>query len=233
MKIIFVHIPKAAGTSLKNALVERVGGEAVAFEYDRPMADDRLTRNAKCLRASLGGRLAERQVTFGHFLAGKYARFTLGGFVGRSGLGYATILREPLQRAISHYHFWRRTYLGGHRVWEKFTAESWSLERFLLSPEHVDFQSQFLWNFPLENFDYVGLSERYAESLDLLGHTFAELRGLAVRTENNNPEKSMGTDYVIEPALAAAFRRLHRRDHELYARATRIFEKNLLRMKSG
>jgi hypothetical protein len=224
MKLAFVHIPKAAGTSLKKALIANLGEEGIAFQYDRPMADGRWMRNVKCLFASLQGAEPSKQVVFGHFLVGKFARPTPSGYMPRPGVGYATIVREPLQRAISHYHFWQRTYLGGHRVWERFTRESWSLERFLFSREHANFQSQFLWKFPLANFDFLGLAERYEESLWLLGQTFPFLGNLDVRLENYNPDKSADDNYQIDPQTAAAFRKLHWRDYALYEEAKRIFD---------
>ena len=46
MQLIFVHIPKAAGTSLKQAIVARIGETEVAFKYDRPMSDPPLIRRA-------------------------------------------------------------------------------------------------------------------------------------------------------------------------------------------
>ena len=224
MQLIFVHIPKAAGTSLKQAIVARIGETEVAFKYDRPMSDPPLIRRAKCLLARWREPAPTQQVVFGHFLVGKFARLSARGFARRDGLRYATFLRDPLQRAISHYYFWQRTHLAGHKVWERFTREKWSLEQFLLSPEHTNFQSQFLWGFALENFDFVGLAERYEESVRLLGATFPALAGLEVRAANTNPEKAVGSGYAIEPALAMQFRERNAQDYALYAQATALFD---------
>ena len=224
-KLIFVHIPKAAGTSLKQSIVSRVGEDSVTFKYDRPMSDGPLTRRGKCLIASLSGQQPERAITFGHFLAGYFARFTMLGFEKRPELRYVTFLREPLQRAISHYYFWKRTYIGGHKVWDRFTKEDWSLERFLLSKEHANFQSQFLWNFPIKSFDFVGLAERYEESVAMLGMAFPVLEGLAIRVENSNPEKSGDNGYQIDSTLAEHFKQLNADDYALYEEAVEIFER--------
>jgi hypothetical protein len=224
MPLIFVHIPKAAGTSLKNAIVEKAGASAVVFKYDKPMADGRATRRLKCLAAALRGEAPQAPITFGHFLVGKFCRPTPGGFAPRPGLRYATFLREPLQRAVSHYHFWKRTHLGGHRVWERFTRENWSLERFLLGREHQDFQSQFLWGFSLDSFDFVGIAEHYEESVALLYQVFPDLAGLAIRAENANPEKRIGGGYAVDPTLAEEFRRRNARDYVLYEEALARFE---------
>lgn len=232
MQLIFVHIPKAAGTSLKQAIVARIGEEAVAFKYDRPMSDPPLARKVKCLLASWRAAPPARSVTFGHFLAGKFARMTAGGFVRRDGLRYATFLRDPLQRAVSHFHFWKRTHLAGHKVWDRFTREDWSLERFLLSSEHTNFQSQFLWGFPLANFDCVGLAEHFEESVTMLGATFPELSGLEIRTENANPERA-GGGYPIDAELAARFRAQNAGDYALYAEAAAMFARQREKLREN
>ncbi len=223
MTIVFLHIPKAAGTSLKQAISERIGPANMVYDYHRPMAKARWRRNGDCLISSCLTRQPRGQVVFGHFLAGKYAHFTGSGFIKRPGFHYAIFFREPLQRAVSHYHFWKRTYLGGHRVWERFTRENWSLERFLLSTEHVDFQAQFVWRFPIELFNFIGLAEHYRNSLEMLGWVFPVLAGLDVREENINTEKSIDSVYRVDPGLAEDFKRANKIDYSLYARAEEIF----------
>lgn len=231
MRLIFVHIPKAAGTSLKHALIAKGGEAAISFRNDRPMSDGPRTRQAKCLLASWCAETPCRQITFGHFLVGRFARFTPWGFEKREGLQYATFLREPLQRAISHYYFWKRTCVSGHKVWERFTAEAWSLERFLLSPEHANFQSRFLWRFPLADFDFVGLAERYEESIAMLGAMFPELVGLERRADNANPEKTVGNGYEVDPVLAMKFKERNAEDYALYALALELFAKQRQRLE--
>ena len=223
MTWVFVHIPKAAGTSLKNALESRFGAEHIHYDYQRPMARPAWRRNLDCAVASCIGPRIAQPVVFGHFLAGKYARFTGRGFVPRSGSRYLVFLRDPLQRAVSHYLFWKRTHLGGHRIWERFSRENWSLERFLLGSEHADFQSQFLWRFPIEQFDFIGLAEHYSESLQLLGGLFPEFKTLEYRADNCNTAHAIASPYRVDPGTEAEFKVLNRGDYALYARAKAWF----------
>ncbi|MGH8497206.1 MAG: sulfotransferase family 2 domain-containing protein [Methylococcales bacterium] len=223
MTLVFVHIPKVAGTSLKRAITEQIGSDNLFCDYNSPMAKAKWHRNAHCLISSYFNRQRLDPVIFGHFQVGKYARFTGSKFIKKPGIRYAIFFRDPLQRAISHYYFWQRTYVGGHRVWERFTRENWSLERFLLSREHVNFQSKFIWRFPIEQFDFIGLADHYHDSLKLLGRVFPILEGLNSKTANRNTEKPGDRAYVIDPGLEADFKRFNEVDYSLYARAEEIF----------
>ncbi|QBQ54829.1 sulfotransferase family 2 domain-containing protein [Nitrosococcus wardiae] len=234
MRIVFVHIPKAAGTSLKEAILKKVGNDNLYFDYNRPLAKADLQRKAYCLFSSIAARPREEAVIFGHFLAGKYAKFNGYYFKPRKEIAYGVFLRDPLQRAISHFFFWKRTTVDGHRVWERFSRESWSLERFLLSEEHTNFQAKFLWRFPLRQFDFIGLTEHFNDSVKMLGCVFPILKDLPIRTDNSNPQNAVGENYKIDPCLASEFMQRNKLDYALYGQAEKIFSEQKYRfLKSG
>lgn len=222
--LIFVHIPKTAGTSLSTAIMERMGGENMHRMGDKVGAKSYLQRNLAAVAQGVRQRPLQVPIYFGHFMAGKWARFNGWEFSPRAGCIYATMLREPLQRALSHFHFWKRTDVSGHQVWERFTREKWSLERFLIAPELRNLQSRFLWRFPLHRFHVVGLAEHYAESVAMLGHVFPLLSGLPATIANANPDRPSAAAYDIHPDLATAFKRRNRKDYDLYAKAVTQFE---------
>jgi hypothetical protein len=125
-KVIFVHIPKTAGTSLMTSLREDVGN--TFFDYNTTKRWWSPLGKYRCILDSLTRTNISEPVIFGHFLAAKYADASLSGFKKRKGHLYVTFAREPLQRAISHYHYWDRVELpatdcggnfgknGGHSI---------------------------------------------------------------------------------------------------------------------
>lgn len=221
---VIVHIPKAAGSSLKEAISQAIAPDNIYFDYNKPLSTPPLPRKLKCLASSFFTRGMEKEIIFGHFQAGKYADFSKGKFHKRAGWRYIVFVRDPLQRAMSHYHFWKRTDDSQHRVWQRFTRENWSLERFLLSPEHENFMSQYLWRFPISNFDFVGITEHFEESIRLLGQAFPALEGLAFRMENSNPGKAIEEKYVVPSDLAKEFRERNAMDYAIYEQALLLFE---------
>lgn len=223
-RLIFVHIPKSAGTSLMKSIAERVGDDDMHCILDKVGAKGYLHRNLEATAHAIRCKPFGYRVYFGHFMAIKYARCNGRGFARREGCCYATMLRDPLQRAMSHYHFWKRTDVSGHRIWERFIKENWSLERFLLSDELCNLQSRFFWGFPLRRFDMVGLAERYEESLTMLGRIFPPLSNLPSLTANVNPVRPDDGTYNIDLRLVDAFKQRNQLDYALYSTAVTMFE---------
>jgi hypothetical protein len=109
--------------------------------------------------------------------------------------------------------------------WRKFNCEDWSLEPFLLSKEHVNFQSQFFWHFPISDFDFIGLTEYFEESIQMLGRAYPELEGLSTSPENTNPDIEFGQPYKVDVELAEHFKRNNREDYAIYELARQQFER--------
>jgi hypothetical protein len=95
--IIFLHIPKAAGTSITSSLSETLPLSASAAIYHRHPWLSARDFATLYLHERRGFRFIYGHLTYGfHGLLGQPAR-------------YATILREPLRRIESHYWHMRRT----------------------------------------------------------------------------------------------------------------------------
>lgn len=97
--IIFPHIPKCAGSSLLQQF--DAAGIKLFLDYDKPPSQTNKflqteceRRNRECQLLDFGG----FDLVFGHFPLGRYTR---------SGYRYVTLLRDPLERAISHFNYWK------------------------------------------------------------------------------------------------------------------------------
>jgi hypothetical protein len=132
LDILFVHVPKTGGTAVKGALIETYGPENVYSDYtDEPghplkkisIDPDGYLRQRQ---AKLANELAGRRVVVGHLWFKKYERAHLR-FV-------ATVLRNPIERAISHYFFWLSTCWPSHPVHAYVLAQSLSFRQFARLP---------------------------------------------------------------------------------------------------
>lgn len=90
--ILFLHIPKTAGITLRSIIARQYGASAV-WSIDENHLDSSI---ANFLAQPKPNRDAIRVIQ-GHFVFGIHER--LGVFPR-----YITMLREPVQRVISHYH---------------------------------------------------------------------------------------------------------------------------------
>ncbi len=217
--LVSVHMPKTAGTSFAAALQDCFGTRYQPDYADLPMQSPRWRRQCNALLQSVRAqRAVEPQAVaciHGHFLPAKYLPLAQSRRVG-----FVTWLRDPVERVVSHYHFWRRDYDGSdpaQPLRNRMIAEDWSLERFALGPEMRNVYGQYLWHFNVSRFDFIGITERYADDLAEFAERFLE--GHAVlRTALANPDRD-GEAYDIPARLRERIEAYHADDVALYQRA--------------
>lgn len=216
--LVSVHLPKTAGTSFARTLRDYYGSGLLEDYTMLPMQQPRGVRELRALVAGLTAAKsppAGVQAIHGHFLPVKY-RLALRGRQVR----WITWLRDPVQRLLSHYHFWIRDYAGddpAQPLRNRVLAERWSLERFCLGPELRNLYRQYLWGFDPARFAYIGITEHYPQDLawfsqHCLGGEVAAASALV------NPDR-VGQPYPVEPSLRARIERHHAADMALYRQA--------------
>jgi hypothetical protein len=216
--LVSLHMPKTAGTSFAFAL-RRYFVDALVEDYEMlPINRPRGVREWEAVRTGIAVRRGLKNgvsAIHGHFLPVKYAIALRGREVH-----YVTWLRDPVERLLSNYHFWRHNPRGASPAQPlryRMLQEDWSLERFCLGPEFRNLYHQYLWGFPLGRFAFVGITERYEEDLDAFAARF--LDGIATATHaRTNPERDSDR-YRIEPSLRTRIERHHAKDMALYRRA--------------
>lgn len=214
--LVSAHLPKTAGTSFAAALQSHFGERYRGDYADLPMQISPPRRKWKALSA--GARMRAESTNgvacvHGHFLPLKY-RIGLRGREAR----FVTWLRDPVERVISHYHYWLRDYDGDdptQPLRNRVLREGWSLQRFCLGPELRNLYRQYLWGFPAERFDFIGITERYDDDLALFGQRYLGGDAVVARALAN-PQRD-DQPYPIDPALRARIARHHDADVRLYA----------------
>jgi hypothetical protein len=169
--VIFLHLPKAAGTTL-NRLIEWEYPVSEMFSVDPVFYEWSVAR----LQRRSPERLRKIRMFKGHM------RFGLHKILPQPAT-YITVLRDPVDRVISSYYFMRNYKL--HPLYWKFRREKWTLEDFVRRSPRSDVQCKILagagYREPCsaeicavakENlrryFSVVGLAERFEESLALM-----------------------------------------------------------------
>ena len=169
--VIFLHMPKGAGTTL-NRLIE--------WEYplfDIYSIDPVFFRWSWAhLQRLSEKRLKRTRVFKGHMLFGLHE-------ILPQPATYITVLREPVDRVVSAFYFMRNYKL--HPLYWKFRWENWSLEDFVRRSPRDNVQCKIVAGAEYEEpctaeicerakenlvryFSVVGLSERFEESLALM-----------------------------------------------------------------
>jgi len=219
--LISLHMPKTAGSSFLQAL-ETHFGEGLQKDYS----------DMARIQQYLAGDLLPQEVIergivefdsshpptciHGHFLPAKFLTLTSAG---KCEMKFITWLRDPVERLFSHYHYFIRSYdpTTAGPLFRKIVEEKWSLETFCFSEEYKNFYSKYLWNFPYDRFDFVGLTEFYEDDLQHFSERFLNAEAKAYRLNCAVESKTAG--YQVDPSFRREVENFHSVDVALYNRA--------------
>jgi hypothetical protein len=181
IEMISVHVPKCAGSSLKSALMDVFGESNVYQDYaDRPLDPSAPVRADPekffaAVEATGYGHLAASRVVHGHFHARKYQNLK-----SRHRIAF---LREPIDRLVSHYYYWRNAPRHGHTLHDYVLDNDLGIEEFAaLPPIKAIYTDSFFGGANMAAFDFIGFYEDYETDLARL----SKMLGLPLRYERTN-----------------------------------------------
>jgi hypothetical protein len=224
--LIFLHIPKTAGTTL-NRIIEWQYPPLSIFNVDA-----RAHATVERFKTLSEERRRRFRVVRGHMGYGIHEFLPQGGT-------YITMLREPVARVLSSYYFILRRPLHPHH--RKLKKNQLGIEEYLrLFPDRDNVQCRFvagvqdgasyddhILEIAKENltksFSVIGLSERFEESLVLLAKTF----GWEIPYFEN--WKVAKVRPAIDPRVIDRIRERNHLDIQLYDFAKARFEESLRR----
>jgi len=215
--MFFIHIPKTAGTSFREAVVKQFGKDGVLQHYrlasphTSPMVKRHYAASDDPEAGDVWG-LYQRACDTGVKLICGHVRSDQ--YVSVAGVrNTLVILRDPLQRAISAYQHAVR-----HRG---FTG---TFRDFYSQSAMINNQARYLGEVPLEAFGLVGLTERYRETLSVANRAYGlRLKELAKNAARLGEKSSDAvSDEDREEVL-----RLNAVDSALHKRAGELFEERL------
>jgi hypothetical protein len=213
--IVSIHIPKTGGETFREILEALTEGHLQRDYGDRPLAPLTLRQRAR-LATARPHLQPDTRAVHGHFIATKYWR-------RYPDARYMAWFREPVERLASHYHYWKRKPDRQNPTCQKLIEGDLSLPAFAGLPEMRDVQTRFLGDVPPSKLAFVGVTERYDDSIDLFRRAFYP--GLLAATErvNANPERE-GESYDLDPAVRLEVERLNAADMALYDAVVARFE---------
>lgn len=242
MSVIFVHIPKTAGTSLSEAIDARVGNAIRYQGYDRtirtPSWHQRVlfriiqllftrTQNPTTIahlqhlwRIIYAPRCY--QYIFGHFYVQKYLQPAPNmRWEKYPDHQYVSFVRNPLQRAISKYYYTQQIahQPKADQVSIQFAKSFPTLNEFLISPSYSNIQSRHIGALPVSEYACVGVVEELEKSLFVLGSVIPALASLTLHAANQTMYKDIQEINAITPSVLTTFQTHNSQDYALYATA--------------
>jgi len=221
--IISVHIPKTAGTSFRQALREYCGYRLVLKYGERPFNSTVFERNKKALLAAIENSEANYKnvdCIHDHFLPVQFLLLS-----ELKPLTFITWMRNPVERIVSDYHHtFRNINDYSPPLQLRIVSEKWSLEKYCLSEVFRNVYSQFFLGFPLEYFDFIGITEYYSSDLICFGRKFLNTK---LRLYHENTNKTNNGKYPLDKSLKMEIESFHDRDMALYHKALQIRNERL------
>jgi hypothetical protein len=217
--VLFVHVPKTAGTSFRLGVQERLGAGVIVYDY----GPDSPETSALAREFLYGG----SEDFWGFFRACSAAEVAMvGGHVGLgrfvSGIGVSRtvcFLRDPLQRLVSEYrHFVRHHGFRG------------SFRQFYRRPAMRNRQTRVLGAAPPEAVGVLGITECYGDSVALVNARFGW--NVPVR-EDNVAREALAEPHAIAPEARAELEELNAADLVLYQRARALLDARIRLLRGG
>ena len=232
--LIYLHVPKAAGTTLGTIIDQNYPSSAI---FHVSTASGQSVEDLKKLPEADRSRF---DVVQGHFPFGIHQHLPRAAT-------YITLLRDPVERLISHYHFVLRT--PEHYLYEPVTRKGMTLEDYVMSdvsPELDNGQIRMLSGvgrtLPIgqcspellerakqnidRHFSIVGVAERFDETLGLLRREFG-WKNFDYQRQNVTRDRPAAAS--LDNKTIESIRARNSLDMELHALANTLLEQRLTR----
>ncbi|MGB3209240.1 MAG: sulfotransferase family 2 domain-containing protein [Desulforhopalus sp.] len=207
--IVFIHVPKTAGTSFRYGADQFFGALQVCRDYGpkSPETSDivnhLINQNADWWQFRRAFDEHNYRFFTGHFNAKRYA--SLFG-IART----ITFLRDPVQRIVSEYNHFVRNYNYQR-----------SLKEFYNTKNFINRQLGMFIGIPWSGLGFIGFTERYAESLTLLNTRFQiDIPCLKA----NISKESISQNYILSQEQKTEICHLNAAEIKFYDRARTQYE---------
>lgn len=204
---LFVHIPKTAGTSFRIACEKYFGEENCIHDYSP--ASDKTSDIIKEIVYDeqdffkLYTNLQEREklLLSGHFHVNRFMSLFYT-------LHVITFVRNPVQQVLSHYRHHCRDL--GYRH---------DLKTFVQDKRFKNLQSRMLAAKPLELYGFIGLTEEYEKSIEMINDYY----GFNLEVLHENCDVNGEDD--IDDDILKLIEKENEKDIAMYEKVKTIFEK--------
>lgn len=205
-RIIFVHVPKAGGTSLAFQFKAILGsGLQLNYAHDPVLVETPGEQSYPISKA----------LVFGHFHPAIY---------DHSDAFRITFLRHPVDNLLSIYAFWKTVSYIGHPLHTRFLKERPSVIEFCRYEKFRNLMSEtFFGNYDMDRFDFIGFDESRVADLACLSRLIGAEISPDVRVNQ--------TSYSDADEELRSDRALRSRVTDLLRQDVRFFEKTQARVR--
>jgi len=211
-KLVFIHLQKTGGNTFVDLLKQNIYNEEdIYFDKTDVLNLEEHVVIGVSPKNNIIVNYQNQPFICGHVRASKYKY---------SNIKMITWVRDPVERIISHYYYYRQKINSGR---EKLHE---TVERLYTDCTLYDFCEIYnnymskIINCGLSNFKFIGIVENYEESLKQFEKIFEVDLGERLEPKNVNPKKPIVSEYDKEQ-----MRKYFEKDYKLYEKALKRHEK--------
>ena len=215
IELCSIHIPKSAGTSFRNIMVD-VYGKKNLIRLDVNIDDELKIDEQPYNKPSLPDNV---KVIHGHYsIAQLKEQLEIS-----EDVKIITWIRHPVERAISNYYYLVER-LEARLIHTNNSRRTLSrliktLQDFCAFPRNRNRSKRFLRGVKLDELDFVGITEHFDEDI----HDLAEIMGWP-KVQSLAVNKTQKKESNIDPSLLKLIEEWNAEDMELYHRALELRE---------
>jgi hypothetical protein len=238
--LFFLHIPKTAGLSLIDLLDSHFPTNQIFPLHSAPTPE---LFDAYTLEKMQQYRLVRGHFRFGPYDSGIYMHIAQNPLI-------LTVLRHPIERLVSAYRWILRR--PQNRFHHEITTKGITFEQYATDPAYrhltsnlqsrlvisamcpdpgvlSDVAKAHLARQRLEQFAFVGITERFSESMEVLSHVFGWPPPAEMPHVNASPRPTSRDD--ISPNLLETLIEQNAADLALYEFAVKLLDARLVQMR--
>lgn len=219
--ILFLHLSKTAGVSLRRALISNYQEENILQVYIKsdPNKDFNETMKRYIEHRYSLEKIKSTKLFIGHCAYGIHKMF-------EQKFDYITMVREPVDRIISHYYYSLKTDPNvkvqysclEDYIENRTNIHNWMTKR-ISNTELTDGDLDLAKENLMHNIAFCGITEMYQETLIML----RKMYGLSLDNIVANKNKDRQLTESIDPKIINRIKEIHYKDLELYEFAKALF----------
>lgn len=175
--LIFPHINKTAGMTMQAQIKEGAAGKYLLDYHDTfPYSGYNILESEQ---GAAENTIRYYDIIFGHFNIDKYKNL-----IGKNSIHLLCFLRDPVERTISHYYYWKKLIDENSFPLSKYNLISGIDNFFSSSANIVDFANHYYFrnfykiyfrNYEVKDFSFIGITEEFKQSIQIINEKFSTL----------------------------------------------------------